>query len=1597
MNNPSSFTARAAGSAPVGFAAALFGRTAQEDLQVYDARGLALLAESAWRHIAEPREAGRPALRIVEPDRADQHLGQISVLEVVNDDMPFLLDSTLAELADAGIELRLVAHPVFAVERDEAGRLLRIELDPAAAPDAPRESLIHIHVGRLAAEEQRAALTRALETTYAEVRVAVEDREAMLERVTSAVQALRDEPPALAADEIAEAVQFMQWIMADNFVFLGQRTYRFEDVASDVAPLFEPVENSGLGILRDPDVKVLRRDRELVTVTPEVIEFLRDDHVLIVAKANVKSRVHRHVHMDYIGVKRFDDNGRPIGELRIVGLFTASAYTQSTQIIPYIRHKSARVIANARLDPTGHFGRVLAETLETYPRDELFQVDVATLTRFASEIATLQERPRLRILVRVDRFDRFASVLAFLPRDRFDTQVQTRLGEELARIYDGRVSATYPFYPEGPLVRVHYIIGRDGGRTPAPSRESVEEAAAAIVRTWSDALRARILALYGAAGHALATQWASAFSAGYMETFDPGEALDDIALAQRMTDARPYSVSLRRSGDDVRLANFEVFSRGRPMPLSERAPVLEAMGFEVINERTFEIAESGATQQIWIHDMALKRASGEAIDIERRGASIEGAAMAVFQGDAESDGYNALVIEAGLGWRDVAVLRTFSRYLRQAGVTWSQSYMWRTASRNAAIVERLLALFAVRFDPHLGLTDCERADRQAGVVVEIETLLRRVSSLDEDRILRRFLNLLLAAVRTNFFQTDAKGQPRSVISFKFESRRIDDLPLPRPLYEITVCSPRVEGVHLRFGKVARGGIRWSDRPQDFRTEILGLVKAQQVKNAVIVPVGAKGGFVAKMISSPSRPEERMAEGVAAYRLFVGALLDISDNIVGDQIEAPADAMRWDGDDPYLVVAADKGTSTFSDIANGVAADHGFWLDDAFASGGSAGYDHKKMGITARGAWEAVKRHFREMDIDIQTTPFTVVGVGDMSGDVFGNAMLLSPATMLVAAFDHRDIFIDPNPDMARALSERRRLFELPGSSWQDYNRAAISTGGGVYSRSNKSVSLSAQAQALLGLPRAEATPDDVLSAVLRVQADLLWFGGIGTYVRASDEFNEQVGDRANDSIRIAATDLRCKAIGEGANLGLTQRARIEVSRRGVRLNTDAIDNSAGVNTSDIEVNIKIALSQPVRAGSLDRPARDAMLAEMTDEVAALVLRNTYQQTLAISLAERRGADESGFTIRLMQQLEAHGRLERTVEFLPSDAELVQRAKAGVGLTRPEIAVLLAYAKLALHDELLASDVPDDPYLGQELARYFPTVLSSRFPAPVAGHRLRREIVATQLANALVNRGGPAIIARLADETGARAPEIVRAFAVARDAFSLSDLHSEVDALDSKISGAAQLGLYASIQDLLLSRLAWFVRNVEFTTGLESVAMRFKAGVKSLETSFTQAAPPSVRQAIAQQTQAFEQSGAPTALAQKIASLGALAAACDVVLIAEQARRSLPDVAAAFFAADQAFGVSALSEAARRIPAGDYYERLALDRTIESLEQSLRRLAGKIVRASDRSGEHAVAAWFAVRGADAIRIRDALGAIFSGGLTLPRAVVAGSLLVELVGE
>jgi len=1158
------------------------------------------------------------------------------------------------------------------------------------------------------------------------------------------------------------------------------------------------------------------------------------------------------------------------------------------------------------------------------------------------------------------------------------------------------------------MVRVHFMITRRedgrGSDLGHPPRRELEAAVTRLVKTWPDELLEALEKAHDPAQARLQfAKYGDAFSPVYREAFDAAVAVDDIAAMEALSPDLPVGVDFQPGkSSDRACASLKVWSYGRPIPLSERVPVLEHMGFIVVDESTYDIELSDHDgPHVWLHAMQLDRREGPAVDIRGAKPRLDACFAAVMRGDAENDGYNALVLAAGFDWREVALMQTISRYLRQLRVPYSQDYMWATHVKHAAVAERIGALFDARFDPDLGVSPRQREERQAIIMGEIEARLQKVDSLDEDRIIRHFVNVAQSAVRTNFYQFPSRhpappaekdSEAGRAVAIKLDSRKVHGMPLPRPWCEIFICSPRLEAVHLRFGPVARGGIRWSDRPQDFRTEVLGLVKAQQVKNAVIVPVGAKGGFVPKRLPAGNR-DAVQAEAIAAYQIFMSTLLDLTDNLDLKVVLPPERVVRHDADDPYLVVAADKGTATFSDIANEIAREHGFWLDDAFASGGSAGYDHRKMGITARGAWESVKRHFREMDIDLSRTPFSVVGVGDMSGDVFGNGMLRERTIRLVAAFDHRDIFIDPAPDPERSFEERRRLFDLPRSSWRDFDRSIISPGGGVFSRNAKEIDLSVEARTALGITAAKAPPQEVMNAILKAPVDLLWFGGIGTYVRASGESDDSVGDRANDATRAVAAELRCKVIGEGANLGVTQRGRIEAALRGIRLNNDAIDNSAGVNTSDVEVNIKIALSVPLRDGRLTRKDRDIVLAGMTDEVAALVLRNNYQQTLALSLVERRGLEDLGFQQRLMQMLEKRQLLDRAVEFLPTDMEIVERRRRAQPLTRPELAVLLAYAKLALHEDLLRSDVPDDPYLARELSRYFPQSIWAHFPDAFERHRLRRDIISTQLANSMINRGGPPLVVRIADQTGASVDRIAAAFAAVRDSFRLTALNTSIEALDNKVSGTVQLGLFTAVQNLLLDRIVWFLRNVDVRQGLAAIVDHYRAKIATVSGGLDQYLSPEAQRIRDAAVLKMTSEGVPETVARNVANLPALGSAADIVLIADRAGYPVGQVAAIYFAAEAHFQIDRIVAAARDIKVEDYFDRLAFDRGFDAMGDALRRLVAEMTTAGG-SGAEAVAVFVGRKGSGADRVREAVHEMVASGLSLSKLTVVASMLGDL---
>ena len=1557
----------------------LFRRASHDDLDAYTPDMLALTAAHALAAINRT-ESERPVISVETVEGIAPGGNDVSVLSVTDRNMPFLYDSIMGEVTTTHRDIHLAVHPILVLE---AGKPAKI-FDPEKKSDpAARISHIQIHLARLT-ETEAEDLKERIANVLSQVHQAVGDWSQMTILLDQAMNELENHAPSRKKGDRDEALAFLRWLRANNFTFLGMREYTYSGKGDDA--VVERGEGRGLGILSNPDVRVLRQGKDAVLTTPEILAFLNGPDFLIVTKANVKSVVHRRAYMDYIGVKRFDEAGNVTGELRIVGLFTSSAYTRPAADIPLLRFKVEKIVDHFGFDPQSHSGKMLTNTLESYPRDDLFQIDISLLASFCEQINELADRPRIRVLPRIDHFDRFVSVIVYVPREQYDSDVREKIGTYLKTVYDGRVSAYYPAFPEGGLARVHFIIGRSGGKTPRVAQAKLEDAVRDIVTRWID--RFKLLARHDGVEISV--------DAAYQAAFTPAEAHADLADIAACSPDDPIRIAFyQKRGKGPQSLELKIFHTGEPVSLSHRVPLLENLGFRVISEQTYDITVScakGGERLVVLHDMELIHRDGHLLNLDKTGPMLEEAYLSAWNGLVEDDSFNRLILLAGLSAREVTVLRAYARYLRQTGITYSQGYLAETLNKHPAIADDIFKLFVTRMDPKL--EDKPKTKRTAALRAAIEEALNAVPSLDEDQILRRYVNAIEATLRTNYFQRDTSGNPKVMLAFKLDPKILDGLPEPRPFREIFVYGTQVEGVHLRFGKVARGGLRWSDRSQDYRTEVLGLVKAQQVKNAVIVPVGAKGGFYPKQLPAGGTRDEIFKAGTEAYKTYIRTMLSITDNIVGQEIVAPADTLRLDGDDPYFVVAADKGTATFSDTANGLAQEAGFWLDDAFASGGSAGYDHKKMGITARGAWETVKRHFREMNIDIQTTPFTVVGVGDMSGDVFGNGMLLSEKIRLIAAFDHRDIIIDPDPDIEKSFAERKRMFDLPRSSWQDYDRSTLSRGAMIIPRTEKSVALTPQAMAAIGLEKSQATPSEIMTAILKSPVDLLWFGGIGTYVRGANETDADVGDRANDAIRITADDVGAKVIGEGANLGVTQRGRIGFGLKGGRCNSDAIDNSAGVNSSDFEVNIKIALASAMRDERLTRTKRNTLLASMTDEVAALVLRNNYEQSLSISLTEMQGAGNRTALARLMTRLEADGHLNRKVEVLPNDLALSERYQSGKTLTRAEIGVLLSYAKIVLFDEIVASGLPDDDYLATTLRDYFPAKMHKAHAADINGHRLRREIIATVLANDVINRGGPAFVSTLIDQTGFMPADVVKAAVLTRDGYDLTRIYSDIDALDNVISGAVQNELYQEAAHIFAIVTERTLRTTAMQAPLGEAIEQLRDALRKLKTALQSSLPEDATAEVRQRTDYFIERGVPAALAEEIASLAVMTFVPEIIQIAADTGVSLTRTAQSYFGVTQNLRIARLLAAAERVSATEQYEAMALSRSINDIATARKDIT--IAALTDKKDErNPVAAWRDSDNSRISRVTDQLTQLTEKGeTTLAKITVAAGLLSDL---
>jgi glutamate dehydrogenase len=1533
------------------FARQYYQRLSPEDLLELEPEDLYGAVLAHWR-LAHRRQPGEAKVRVYSP-RFEEHgwRSRHSIVEIVTDDMPFLVDSVAMELNRHGLVIHLPIHPVIRVRRDEAGGL--VEVLPPDATDGIAESYLHFEVDRQSEQAVLDRLRAEVERVLADVRAACDDWGAMREQIYRILEEFDKQPPPVDEGELAEARALLEWIEDHHFTFLGYRSYDL--VTEDGEDMLRPVPGTGLGILRQGQGKPA--SGSFAKLPPEARRLARERHVLILTKANSHSTVHRPSYLDYIGVKRFDEQGEVIGERRFLGLYTSAAYNRNPRDIPVLRRKVAKVLERAGLPRYSHDWKSLLNILETFPRDELFQISDDQLFEVAIGILRLEERRRVRLFMWHDDYGRFVSALVYVPRDRYTTTVRRRIETVL---YDAFPDASFDFQvwlSESVLARLHFIIRMPPGQMPSYDAKELEAKLATVTRSWSDELHAMLLELHGEEeGNALFGKYGEAFPAAYLDDFPARNAVYDIQRMEDLAERGGLNMNLYRPLEaPPGTLRFKLFWADRPLPLSDAVPMLEDMGVRVVEERPYELHPAGHGP-VWIHDFGIVYTGPEGdVDIGRVRDTFQEAFAAILRGEAESDGFNRLVLQARLTWRQIVVLRAYCKYLRQTRLSLSQEYMEQALANNPQIARGLVELFESRFDP----TQPEDAEARAEELrARLGESIDQVANLDEDRILRSFLGMVEASLRTNFYQTGLDGQPKPYLSFKLDPTQVPSLPKPRPMFEVFVYSPRTEAVHLRGGRVARGGIRWSDRREDFRTEILGLMKAQMVKNAVIVPVGAKGGFVVKRPPTDGGREALMDEVVACYSTMMRGLLDLTDNRVDGKVVPPADVVRYDDDDPYLVVAADKGTATFSDLANSIAQEYGFWLDDAFASGGSAGYDHKKMGITARGAWESVKQLFRELGVDTQTTDFTVVGIGDMSGDVFGNGMLLSRHIKLVGAFNHLHVFLDPDPDPETAFAERERLFALPRSSWSDYDTAKISEGGGVWPRTAKSIPLSDQARRALGLEVEALPPNELINAMLKAPVDLLWNGGIGTYVKSSRETHADAGDRTNDAVRVNGDGVRAKVVGEGGNLGFTQLGRVEYALGGGRINTDFIDNSGGVDCSDHEVNIKILLNQVVSDGDLTRKQRDKLLADMTDEVATAVLQDNYRQVQAISVTEAQAPRLLDEHARLIRSLERAHRLDRRLEFLPNDEELAERRAAGKGLTRPELAVLLAYAKITLQGELAASDVPEDDYLADDLERYMPAKLRERFRGQLRRHPLRRDIIATYVTNSMVNRAGSTFANRLREETGASPPEVARAYTIAREVFDVRRLWKDLAALDNVVPAKVQLELQAEGRKMIERSALWFLRNRRQPLDIASTVSHFAPGIASLAQELPKLLAPADSEALDRLAERFCAQGVPAELATRVASLDALFSGLNVIEVASSCGETVETVAAVYFSLGYRLDLHWLRDQITRLPAETHWQTLAQGALRDDLYSEQRELTAEVLKpgTEDRDAETLIDSW-----------------------------------------
>ncbi|TDP00519.1 NAD-glutamate dehydrogenase [Marinomonas balearica] len=1493
------------------------------------------------------RSPGTPKVRVYNPNY-EEHSWQSThtVIEILTDDMPFLVSSFNMALVRLGHTIHFTAHPMVPVTRSKKGELTTIELD---IHNHFNEALIRFEVDHLSDINVMEQIKQELLSTLDDVANSVQDWSGMKAKLndiineSSSLEHLQNDPTHL------ENLDFLRWVENDHFTFIGFREYDL--VQGNKETHLKLVEGSGMGTFRDLDKRKVKRD---ITLNDRIAELaVNPNNMLVITKSTAISTVHRPVHLDYLGVKRFDKNGKVVGEWRFFGLYSSAAYVARLQDVPLLRKKLEHIVENINVDNNSHKGKNLKHILNSYPRDEMLQAPALDLTHTIESILAIQERRQLRVFLRKDIYGRFLNALVYVPRDRYNTELRMKMQEILMDACNGTSSEFNVQFSQLVLARVNFTIQiADPQTNRVINAQDIQAKMQEAMASWDDKLLEALHTSTGEEkGNHLFEAYAPFLPAAYREDFAPNTAVLDIERLNELASEREISTHLyRQVGQSKNNYFFKVYGSGTTLVLSDVLPILECMGLRVLEARPYELDQNGdGRANTWVVEFAISVNDGVNLEKKAQREAFQDAFNQVFLRRVENDRFNSLVLDASLTWRQVTMLRAVTKYLNQLQIPFSRPYMQQTLEKNANIARLLVQLFEQRFHPEM---ENKRGDKVAKLEEKLEAAFDQVANLDEDRILKHYLSVIQAMLRTNFYQNTELGDVKDYVSFKLDPTQIPAVPLPRPQFEIFVYAPWVEGVHMRGGKVARGGLRWSDRMEDFRTEVLGLVKAQMVKNAVIVPAGAKGGFVAKQLKKNASREQVQAEVIHCYTTFISGLLDITDNLMQNKVVQPKSVVRYDEDDPYLVVAADKGTATFSDIANSISEKYGFWLGDAFASGGSNGYDHKKMGITARGAWESVKRQFTEIGINCQTTDFTAVGIGDMAGDVFGNGMLLSEHTRLVAAFNHMHIFIDPIPNAETSFVERKRLFELPRSSWEDYNKELISKGGGIFSRSAKSIPINADIRKALGIEGnvKSMAPTDLISAILKAPVDLLWNGGIGTYAKSESESHSDVGDSGNDSLRVNGNELRCKIVGEGGNLGLTQRARIEFAQTGGLMSTDAIDNSAGVDSSDHEVNIKILLNRVVENGDMTEKQRNVLLAEMTDEVGKLVLSHNVGQSHVLSLENSQASEKLADHWRLMLSLVREGRLHRQIEFLPTDGQIRKRMNKGAGLTRPEISVLLAYAKIKFYTQLVEDGIGNDADLIEQIKDYFPKPLTERFGDDMNTHPLAQEIVAAHVTNNVGNRMGPTFGTHVQEETSASALNIVRAYMAAEEIFGIPALWDAINALEFEVDNSILNKLLIRIQVLVERATLWLLRNTRESLSIQRLIETYKPGIAAIRTNMQAILTDPSLEHLEDLTSSLTEQGVPAEVARAMTSNHYLFYGLDIIRVASNTEREVLDVAQTYFTLETDLDLHWLRHSVNELPAEDMWSRRAKAGLGDEVDNGLRTLTQEVIQTSAEINE-----------------------------------------------